>query len=245
MRSGILQTTGQQRGMILDPRTKLLLLVTVSTFVLGGLGGEKFSFIIPVLCFMTLVLLLMAGKIRATGIYLGVYSVAWLASLLLLPHLSGFFYFVVLGSAGIFSRVMPGVAMGAYVVSTTTVSEFTAAMQRMHISEKIVIPFSVMFRFFPTVGEEFGSIDAAMRMRGIRFGGGRAGKMLEYRLVPLLTCSAKIGEELSAAALTRGLGGTVRRTNICRIGFKMQDSIFITLCLTAFVAVALASLGVW
>jgi len=114
----------------------------------------------------------------------------------------------------------------------------------MHISEKIVIPISVMFRFFPTVGEEFNSINAAMRMRGIRFGGGRAGKMLEYRLVPLLTCSAKIGEELSAAALTRGLGGEVRRTNICRIGFKIQDIIFIALCITAFAAAALAYLGV-
>ncbi len=245
MRSSILQTTGQQRGLILDPRTKLLLLVTVSTFVLGGLGGEKFSFMIPILCFLTLVLLLMAGKVRAAGIYVGVYSAAWLVSRLLLPHLSGFIHFLVLGSTGIFSRVMPGVAMGAYVVSTTTVSEFTAAMQRMHISEKIIIPFSVMFRFFPTVGEEFGSIDAAMRMRGIRFGGGRAGKMLEYRLVPLLTCSAKIGEELSAAALTRGLGGNVRRTNICRIGIKIQDVFFLSLCSAAFVAVALASLGMW
>ncbi|MEY8354622.1 energy-coupling factor transporter transmembrane component T [Lachnospiraceae bacterium 54-53] len=243
MGKGILQATGQRRGLILDPRTKLLLLVTVSAFVLGGLGGEKFSFTIPVLCLLSLVLFLTAGKIRAAVICLGIYLTAWLTSLLL-PRLSGLPYFLVLGSVGIFSRVIPGVAMGAYVVSTTTVSEFTAAMQRMHISEKIIIPFSVMFRFFPTVGEEFSSINAAMRMRGIRFGGGRVGKMLEYRLVPLLTSSAKIGEELSAAALTRGLGGEVRRTNICRIGFGMQDIIFITLCVAAFAAAALAYLGV-
>ena len=244
MSRGILQTTGQQRGLILDPRTKLLLLVTISTFVLGGLGGDKLSYIIPALSFMTLLLLLTAGRLRAAVICLVVYSAANLASLLLLPRLSGFIYFLVLGSVGIFSRVMPGVVMGVYVVSTTTVSEFTAAMHRMHISEKIVIPISVMFRFIPTVVEEFNSINAAMRMRGIRFGGGRAGKMLEYRLVPLLTCSAKIGEELSAAALTRGLGGEVRRTNICRIGFKIQDIIFIALCITAFAAAALAYLGV-
>lgn len=244
MGSGILQTTGQQWGLILDPRTKLLLLITVSTFVLGGLGGDKFSFILPPLCLMVLILLLTAGKVRAAAIYLTVYAAAWLASLLVLPRLSGLPYFLVLGSVGIFSRVVPGVAMGAYVVSTTTVSEFTAAMQRMHISEKIIIPLSVMFRFFPTVGEEFGSISAAMRMRGISFGGGKVGKMLEYRLVPLLTCSAKIGEELSAAALTRGLGGEVRRTNICRIGLRMQDMIFMTLCAAAFAAVVLAYLGV-
>ena len=239
MISGILQTTGQQRGLILDPRTKLLLLITISTFILGGLGGAKFSFFIPVLCFITPILFLTAGKIRSAILYLMIYSAAWLASQLLLPQLSGLPYFLLLCSVGIFSRFMPGVAMGAYVVSTTTVSEFTAAMQRMHISEKIIIPLSVMFRFFPTVGEEFSSINAAMRMRGVSFGGGRVGKILEYRLVPLLTCSVKIGEELSAAALTRGLGGEIRRTNICRIGFRIQDIVFIALCIAAFAAVAL------
>ena len=172
------------------------------------------------------------------------YTIAWLASLVLLPQLEGLVYFALLGSVGIFSRVMPSVAMGVYVVSTTTVSEFTAAMQKMHITDKIIIPFSVMFRFFPTVGEEFGAINAAMRMRGISLGGGSVGKMLEYRLVPLLTCSAKIGEELSAAALTRGLSSDIRRTNICRIGFNVQDIVLITLCAAAFVAVALAYFGV-
>ncbi|WP_242622798.1 energy-coupling factor transporter transmembrane protein EcfT [Lachnoclostridium sp. Marseille-P6806] len=47
--------------------------------------------------------------------------------------------------------------------------------------------------------------------------------MLEYRLVPMISCSAKIGEELSAAALTRGLGISQKRTNICRIGFGAAD----------------------
>lgn len=47
------------------------------------------------------------------------------------------------------------------------------------------------------------SINDAMRMRDIRFGGKNAGKMIEYRLLPLLVCSARIGEELNAAAITR------------------------------------------
>ena len=92
-----------------------------------------------------------------------------------------------------------------------------AMMLRMHLSEKIIIPLSVMFRFFPTVMDEAASIHAAMRMRDIRFGGRNAAKMLEYRMIPLMTCCVKIGEELSAAALTRGLGGKAKRTNICKI----------------------------
>lgn len=47
--------------------------------------------------------------------------------------------------------------------------------------------------------------------------------MLEYRLVPLIISIVKIGDELSAAALTRGLGAPGKRTDICNIGFHVQD----------------------
>ena len=53
-------------------------------------------------------------------------------------------------------------------------------------------------------------------------------------MIPLMTCAVKIGDELSAAALTRGLGGTVKRTNVCRIGFHVQDVIAIIFCLACF-----------
>ena len=85
------------------------------------------------------------------------------------------------------------------------VSEFVAAMERMHVPQKIVIPVSVVFRFFPTVREEYAAIRDAMKMRGITTLRSPM-KMLEYRIVPLMMSVAKIGEELSAAALTRGLG---------------------------------------
>ena len=87
-----------------------------------------------------------------------------------------------------------------------------------------------MFRFFPTVLEEGTSINAAMKMRGIRLGGGKALGMLEYRLIPMISCSVKIGEELSAAALTRGLGAPSKRTNVCRIGFHFFDFVLLILC---------------
>ena len=54
--------------------------------------------------------------------------------------------------------------------------------------------------------------------------------MVEYRLVPLMVSVVKIGDELSAAALTRGLGAPVKRTNVCQIGFHVQDMIAILLC---------------
>jgi len=151
--------------------------------------------------------------------------------------------FVLLFLCGFISRVLPGLAMGYYTVRTTTVSELVAAMQRIHLTEKLIIPLSVMFRFFPTVGEEYHAIGDAMRMRGIRFGGKKTVKMLEYRFVPMMICSIKIGEELSAAALTRGLGAPVRRTNICKIGFKALDIVLIAFCVVLFILTILRKFG--
>lgn len=73
-----------------------------------------------------------------------------------------------------------------------------------------------------------------MKMRGIRFGGKNPFLMLEYRLVPLMVSVVKIGDELSAAALTRGLGAPVKRTNVCQIGFRVQDLIAILFCVICF-----------
>ena len=153
-----------------------------------------------------------------------------------LSYLTGVANFIAVAIVGLFLRFTPGIVMGHFVVTTTTVSEFVAAMERLHLPQQITIPMSVMFRFFPTVAEEWSAIGDAMRMRGIRFGGGKASSILEYRMVPMMICSVKIGEELSAAALTRGLGGPVKRTNICKIGFRAQDIVLLLICLGAFAA---------
>ncbi|MGC8164957.1 energy-coupling factor transporter transmembrane component T, partial [Salmonella enterica] len=86
----------------------------------------------------------------------------------------------------------------------TSVSEFIAAMDRMHITKKLSVPISVMFRFFPTIKEEYRNVQDAMKLRGV--GSVRDPmKMLEYRMVPFLMSVVSIGNDLSASALTRAL----------------------------------------
>lgn len=231
MARGILQADVNDRGIPLDPRTKLFALLTIAMFALGGFGGPPVERVLPLLSLIPFALLISAGRYRQALTGILIYVSAGLVRLYVMPRESGLLYFLLLGSCGILLRFFPGLMMGAYLMGTTTVSEFNAAMHRMHVSDKLTIPLSVMFRFFPTVFDEAAAISDAMRMRDIRFGGKRAGKMLEYRMVPLMVCSVKIGEELSAAALTRGLGGDVKRTNICNIGFRLQDIVVFLICL--------------
>ena len=129
------------------------------------------------------------------------------------------------------TQFAPTMIMVWYCISTTKISEFMAAMNRMRLPQGLAISIAVMMRFFPTLSEEYRSIRDAMRMRGIAFGGGKVTKMIEYRLVPLLFSCISIGNELSAAAVTRGLGAPVKRTNVCEIGFHSKDYVVIAVTL--------------
>ena len=232
----LLASQKNNSGILLDPRTKLAVLITIAVFILGGSYEGIMQYYIIVLAAIPLLLLLAARKWKGAVLYILIFGGSLCLEMFGLSRLTGVANYIAVAVVGILLRFTPSVVMGYFVVTTTTVSEFVAAMERLHLPQQITIPMSVMFRFFPTVVEEWSAIGDAMRMRGVRFGGGKASAILEYRIVPMMICSVKIGEELSQAALTRGLGGPVKRTNICKLGFHVQDVIFLLICLGAFAA---------
>ena len=206
-----------KKSISLDPRTKIFLMIIVTRIMYY----IRFATLI-----LPLLLLSIDKKWNVVCRLLITYSILFILELKIFPILSGLGFFILGALIGIYIRILPGFIMGYYFISTTTVSEFIAAMERMHLSDKIIIPLSVVFRFFPTIKEEYSYIKDAMRMRGINLCGDPV-KMLEYRLVPLMISITKIGEELSASALIRGLDSSGKRTNICKIGFKLLDVLLI------------------
>ena len=227
--------TAGRHGLLLDPRTKLLMLITVTSLMLSTGNSGVMNIVKPVLSVLPFALLLTEGRWKTAAKYLLLYILCFALERAAIYCMSGLPAFILLAVCSIMTRFAPGVMTGAFLIASTPVSDFIAAMKRMHVPEKIIIPLSVIFRFFPTIREENAAITDAMRMRGIRFGGRHPGKMLEYRLVPLMISVVRIGDELSAAALTRGLGAPVRRTDICRIGFHPQDIIIAAICAACFV----------
>ena len=222
-----------RKGQRLDPRTKLLLLLTVTTLMFSTGNTGVMNVVKPVLSVLPFLLLLSEGRWRTALKYLGLYALCFALERVALHVLTGLPAFLLLALTSIMTRFAPGIMVGAFLVASTSVSDFLAAMKRMRVSEKILIPLSVIFRFLPTIGEENAAIRDAMRMWGIRFGGKHPGRMLEYRLVPLLMSIVKIGDERSAAALTRGLGGPGRRTEQCGFWVDWQDVMLNLLCLPA------------
>ena len=99
----------------------------------------------------------------------------------------------------------------------------------------ITIPEASQLYIKPFDKSALKAINDAMRMRGIEMGANKASEAVEYRMVPLIASCSMIGEELSAAAMTRGLDVGKRRSCIWNIRFGIQDFAVIALCLICFV----------
>ena len=130
--------------------------------------------------------------------------------------------------------MLPCIITGAYAFSTTTIGELTAALRRMHVPESVIIPCAVVVRFFPTVGEDYRQIRAAMALRGIAEGRGalllHPMQSLEYILMPLLMNSNNVAQDLSAAALTKGIGLPGRHTCMTELRLTVWDFLYPVLC---------------
>lgn len=239
MNSQFFRAVDNRQGLKLDPRTKCLLFLAVVIGVFMDGSGAFSQCAYYIMCSVPPIMLLFSAQYKKAFCYIAYIIIFSFLQQFAMVYTSGILQAVIALSCYIVLRFYPTMMMGYFMMSTTTVSEFMAAMNRMHISDKITIPAAVMFRFFPTVADEVRAIEDYMKMRGISLGGSKPLQILEYRMVPILMCSAKIGEELSQAALSRGLKAGRHRTNICEIGFRLIDFIFIGISIAAILLIKL------
>ncbi|WP_044958761.1 energy-coupling factor transporter transmembrane component T [Butyrivibrio sp. WCD2001] len=212
----------------LDPRTKLYMILIVSAIVMMS-ATTPLLWALRIIMTMIPIMLLIAEKRYASALrFFVLYAVALILTFYFLSADStGIFKALLTGYCGIVAQFLPALITAWYVVRTTKIDEFMSAMQKMHVPDGITISLAVVMRFFPTIKEEYASIRDAMKMRGISLAGGNAVKMLEYRMIPLLFSCVNIGDELSAAAITRGLGGDVKRTSVVELKMNIADYLLI------------------
>lgn len=211
----------------LDPRTKLLLLILFSVIVMIDVTDGPAYIVRAIMTYIPVILVCLEGKPHVGAWFTVLFILATGLMEITQENIGGIAGLLILFLCYMITQFAPTLIMVWYCISTTKISEFMAAMNRMRLPQGLTISIAVMMRFFSTLSEEYRSIRDAMRMRGIAFGGGKVTKMIEYRLVPLLFSCISIGDELSAAAVTRGLGAPVKRTNVCEIGFHGKDYVII------------------
>ena len=209
--------------MCLDPRTKLLILAitSVSIFLNESMLIEGAFIFIPFL------LLLQAKHIRLAFKSGAAFIILLTLPMLLVPHLpvtaGGILYMF----AVYIRKLIPCFMLGSLLIRTTKVSTFLAAISRLHLPKGFTIALSL--RYFPTMTEEWGFIKDAMSLRGIS--ASPAGllfhpvRTMEYVYVPMLVSASKISDEITQAAITRGIDHLERRSCLENIRFRMRDAL--------------------
>ena len=216
----------------MDPRAKLYLLLLANLLLLFHVGTAAEA-ATTALC---LLLFFLSSKIgmglRLSALYFGLLAV----DIFVVPRAGEGVLLNLLSLVSVGVRMMlPCIITGAYAFSTTTIGELTAALRRMLVSQDNTNSDPmVVVRFFPTVGEDYRQIRAAMALRGIAEGRGalllHPMQSLEYVLMPLLMNSNNVAQDLSAAALTKGIGLPGRHTCMTELRLTVWDFLYPALC---------------
>lgn len=217
----------EAKWISLDPRTKLLalLVVNILAYGRGSLLAPGLAFVLVAVLLATVMtwpnwLKFVVGvpAIVAFGIYAPIY---------VQNHVVLFF-----GMIGYWTgRFAVSIAMAYYVIKTTKVSEFVAAMRALKIPQVIVVPMTVMLRFIPTVFHELKAIVDAMRLRGVAGSGWSMMvhplRTAEFIVVPLLATTTRISDDLAASGMLRGLARTGAGTSVVPIAFRPADALVV------------------
>ena len=221
--------------MCLDPRTKLLILAltSISVFMNGSLLVECIFVLAPG------ILLLCFKKWRSAFKNLLLFAVLLSVQLFAVPLLPVTAGGIVYMFAVYIRKLIPCFMLGNLLISTTKVSQFLAAVRRMRLPKGLTISMSITLRYFPTMKEEWLAIRDAMSLRGLStsFIGFicHPAKTMEYIYVPMLVSASKISDEITQAAITRGIDHVQKRTCIEKIGFTLWD-VFILLVYAGILA---------
>ena len=230
-------------AVVIDPRVKLLVFLVSCVLVMST------TQLIPLLLIgsFVLLLLILSGEVRSVLPMMILFVLS-----LLIPHCFsgsiGGLAAVLLRLLCFFIRIIVPVAMSFQLVfRTTTMSQFMSAFEKMHVPAIAAIPFAVMFRFIPTVQEEWHGIRQAMAFRGIKVGFTsmvrHPVRSLEYVVVPLIFSATSIMDELAAASLARGLDSDHKR--ICALEVKMKwfDWMFLMIALAFLILWLILAVG--
>lgn len=214
-----------------DPRTKLaLLLICVLSAMFAPNLYFQFALVVLIGIFASV-----SGKWRFALKGVIAYSMICVFTLWCLGAMTGTWRTMFVAFLGLLHKVYACGMLAGVVISTTKVNEFMSAMSRLHCPKKLTIPIAVMLRYLPTVREDWHFIKDAMRLRDVSptlWGFIKAPAMtVNCIYVPILTAASKAADELSVAAVTRGIENPKPRT--CLVNIRMKPSDFVAVILFA------------
>lgn len=223
-----LKSSNKNKGVLhLDPRTMMILLVisNISVFFMPSITGEILLInMIILLGFLCGVYHFTFGFALVYFIFLGIdYISITMFNTGFANYIALFFRFI--------RKMVPCVMLSGILISTTRVNEFMVALSKIHVPKAVLIPLTVMLRYFPAIGEDTRKIRNAMKMRNLYPGFLGFIKKPMYTIeciyVPIMMSASRRADELSAAAVSRGIENPKQRTSLQEISFHTSDGICI------------------
>lgn len=213
----------ENRYVTFDPRSKLVTVLFASVLLISRANPSmEFVFIV----FITF-LLSISGSFKKGFIILISYIFLNFLTMTVFHEINGIITAIVSFVLVVYKSLLPSIAAGIFATQHTSVGEWVSAMKKWHIPNFIVIPFIVICRFFPILRSDVKSIRQAMKFRGIDLSFPEVIhhpiQAMEYFLVPILKQVEYTAQDLSAAALVRGLGFEGKHTSVIPIKLKIQD----------------------
>lgn len=212
-----------ERRRELDPRSKIILVVLVSTVVMSP-GGLRF---VPVALALAVALAIWEGAWRRAVALPVVAGAMWVLGWLLPLWWPNAFTAIVSIACVYLIRFVVAIGVGMHVIATTSPTQLSVALRSWRIPRAISVTLAVMLRFFPVVASEAAAVRDAMRLRGLT---GPTGFLrhpilsLERFAVPMIAASLRASEDLSASAILRGLGSRRTPTSMNPPRFAAADA---------------------
>lgn len=215
----------------LDFRTKLFMTIILSYTLLLGNIQQKYLIVAIVASLLPCLFLLNERRYKETIMGGTCILMAAIVQKYFLYGASGMWTSLFLFIAILFLRMLPGLMMGKYTLISTDMSELVSSLKKIRTPDQIVIPITVMARFFYTVREDYSQIKDAMYLHGLTFEKliTKPYKLFEYRIVPLLMCLTRTADEVAVSALTRGMEINEPRSSITISRMGILDYVFFLL----------------
>lgn len=215
----------------LDPRTKLFLILLC---VLSAMLAPDLYFQFALVALIGL-LSSLSGQWRYALRGILTYGLICAFTVWCMGVLTGTWRTMFVAFLGLVHKVYACGMLAGLVIRTTKAGEFLSAMARLHVPKKLTIPMAVMLRYLPTIREDWHFIKDAMRLRDVSptfWGFLNAPAMTVHCIyVPLLTAASKAADELSIAAVTRGIESPRPRT--CLVEMRMRPADWAVMILLA------------
>lgn len=213
----------------IDSRTKIILMILGNIAIVLAQGFKvEIILMSSYLCFGFL-----CGAYKVPIKIMISYFMLILLQHMSIKYLNGTLNLMIITFAKFIIMILPCALLGSIVISTTKVNEFMAGLNKMKVSKKAIIPLTVMFRYFSVIVQQLRNIKDAMKMRDITpsFLGfiKNPGRTIECVYVPMLIGASKAADELSAAAITRGIENPNPRTYMIKMKMKILDYFLIAL----------------